>query len=200
MNKIHIGIAFIVGAAVGSTATWFVAKNKYEKLIADEKLVSRYYMDKLREINHKDDEELPDRETPDDIQVIQYKKPVPRDGYKDYTKFFRQENAPVEVNQDVPFDPDGPYVIPGEMFGFNPEYDQQGLLYYADGIVTDEDHNIIENVEFTIGEASLYEFEEDSDTIYVRNDKTCCDYEVQKIYTKYSDIGREQYEPQEEDE
>ena len=53
------------------------------------------------------------------------------------------------------------------------------LLYYKDHVLTDEDNNIIEDIDDVIGFDSLTRFGEfEDDTVYVRNDKYRVDYEV----------------------
>ena len=77
---------------------------------------------------------------------------------------------------------DKPYVIPPEEFGEMEGYVQSSLTYYADRVLTDEDDNVIDDVDGIVG-ADFYkhfgEYEEDS--VFVRNDGKKHDYEILKL-------------------
>lgn len=84
---------------------------------------------------------------------------------------------------------DKPYVIPPEEFGEMEGYVQSSLTYYADRVLTDEDDNVIDDVDGIVG-ADFYkhfgEYEEDS--VFVRNDGKKHDYEILKDFRLYSDV------------
>lgn len=82
-----------------------------------------------------------------------------------------------------------PYVITPEEFGQNDEYDIISLTYYSDGVLTDENDEIIENQEAMVGHGSLSRFGEyENDMVYVRNDTIACDYEITRDEATYSSI------------
>lgn len=82
-----------------------------------------------------------------------------------------------------------PYVIPPEQFGDNEDYDQISLTYYADQVLADENDEMIEDVEETIGFESLTHFGEyEDDSVFVRNDDKKCDYEVLMDQRLYSNV------------
>ena len=86
---------------------------------------------------------------------------------------------------------DIPYVIPPEEFGEIEEYDTESLTYYQDGVLTDQDDSIIDNIDELIGEDSLTHFGEfEDDSVFVRNDKLRCDYEILRDLRNYSDVNR----------
>ena len=60
-------------------------------------------------------------------------------------------------------------------------YDVDSLHYYQNGVVTDEQNNVLsdEDIENTIGKDSLEHFGEfEDDSVYVRNDNLKKDYEI----------------------
>ena len=67
-------------------------------------------------------------------------------------------------------------------------YDIISLTYYADGILADDEGNII-NVDETVGSFALTQFGEyDEDAIHVRNTKLEIDYEVLLDERHYSEV------------
>ena len=93
-----------------------------------------------------------------------------------------------DIDEDE--EPNEPYVISPAEFG-DCDYVSVSLWYYRDGVVTNDDGKIITNVEELIGDdfAEHYgEYEDDPDTVYVRNDEQGVDYQVLADYRNYSDI------------
>ena len=69
------------------------------------------------------------------------------------------------------------------------EYEQISLTYYSDGILTDDDDVPITDVDEVVGSESLETFGEyEDDSVFVRNDKLKCDYEILIDQRKYSDV------------
>ncbi|GHU53693.1 hypothetical protein AGMMS49975_12460 [Clostridia bacterium] len=85
---------------------------------------------------------------------------------------------------------DAPYVISPDEFGEFDDYELITLYFYDDAIVADDNGDVLEDVENTIGFESLGQFNDYVDEIHVRNNRLKCDYEVLKDEKKYSDIGR----------
>ena len=83
-----------------------------------------------------------------------------------------------------------PYVITPEDFSENAEdYEVVSLNYYADGVVTDENDDLLDDIEETIGLESLEHFGEyEDDSVYVKNDDLEILYEILLDHRKYSDI------------
>ena len=72
-----------------------------------------------------------------------------------------------------------PYVIPPEEFGEMDGYSQVSLTFYADNVLTDEYDRIIPDVDKVVGFDSLSHFGEyEDDSVFVRNDRLKCDYEI----------------------
>ena len=84
-----------------------------------------------------------------------------------------------------------PYVIPPSEFGDDEDYRQISLTFYADNLLAQEDYTLIEDVENTVGFESLGHFGEDEDdSVYVRNDRLKCYYEILLDDKNYCDVLR----------
>lgn len=84
---------------------------------------------------------------------------------------------------------DKPFVITELEFGNeNHDYEKLTLLYYDNGIITDENDDIIEKPLEVIGEDTLAYFgygSDDKDLLYVRNNILRIDYEILRQNTNY---------------
>ena len=71
----------------------------------------------------------------------------------------------------------------------NEEHEQISLTYYADGVLADENDEVIEDVEDAVGIDSLNHFGEyEDDSVFVRNDARKCDYEILLDQRTYSEV------------
>lgn len=184
MNKL---VVFVAGAAIGSLVTWKLVKDKYERIANEEiasvkEVFSRRYAEKAKEAEEANDvsEDEEDHE-PDPAEVNAYREMV-----KDlrYSSEEQVENN-TEGGSTV-FD--GPYVITPDEFGEDPNYDTISLTLYADGILTDEDDEVITDVDDLVGEDSLTHFGEyEDDSVFVRDDRVKTDYEILRDLSNYSD-------------
>lgn len=85
-------------------------------------------------------------------------------------------------------DQDAPYVISPEEFG-EIGYETISLTYYADEILADEMDELVESIDSVVGLNSLTTFGEyEDDSVFVRNDKLKCDYEILKDQRRWADI------------
>ena len=179
-------IAFAAGAGIGSAVTYKALKTKYDQLIQEE-------IDSIKEAFSRVDsegsnnpteesveEDEPDEEdTEDDIEAAE--EVINQNGYATVS-----DNKVEEEEDD---DMDEPHVISPDEFG-DCDYVTVTLWYYTDGVVTNDDGKMISNVEELIGKDfadHFGEYEEDPDTVYVRNDDQEIDYQVLAEYRAYSE-------------
>lgn len=185
---------FIGGALIGSSITYLVVKNKYEKIIDEEiESVKEAYEDaygektktaKLvesmdgamnpREKNQKAYEEL----------IRQYKNDEPTDEDED------EEDDPDEQEGDDD-DMVEPYVITPDEFG-DTGYETICLTLYADGVIEDDEGDMWsdDDISVLLGRDSLSHMGEnvdDPDVLYVRNENEEIDYEIARDVDKYFD-------------
>ena len=173
---------FIVGAAIGSIVTWRYVEKKYEKIAKEE-------INSVKEVFAKREQESTEnnyviREKPN---IVEYAAKLREQGYTNYSDVEPETNKE-EVNEES-MDIDIPYVIPPEEFGEFDDYEKIGLTYYADQVLTDNDDELVEDIEDTVGFDSLNRFGEyEDDSVFVRNDRLKCDYEILLDQRKYSDV------------
>ena len=80
----------------------------------------------------------------------------------------------------------GPYVISPYDFGEIEGYSLIELTYYADGILEDEEYNVVTDVDELVGQDSLYSFGEyEDDAVFVRNERLRADFQILKDYRTY---------------
>lgn len=183
-NKAIFLVAFLMGVGTGVAGSWHYAKKKYER-IAQEEIDSVKEVFARRDNRPKDEtgvkttvEGLKDSEKP---SISEYAAILQKAGYTDYS------NAnPEEKETEMA---DKPYVILPEAFGEDEDYECISLTYYADKILADENDEMIEDVEETVGFESLSHFGEyEDDSVYVKNDTRRCYYEILLDERDYSEV------------
>src|SRR5574344_477672 len=93
MNKFAGFMLFVIGAAVGSVATWQFVKNKYEQ-IAQEEINSVKEVFSKREVSNNDEEKTVEtkkariiaEQAIDKPRVAEYAKKLHDQGYTNYSK------------------------------------------------------------------------------------------------------------------
>lgn len=79
-----------------------------------------------------------------------------------------------------------PYLITENEFAEFDDYEAISLTYFADGVLTDEDYEIIHDPEYLVG--SFKDWLENEDVIYIRCDERCADYEIAKDIRTYAEV------------
>jgi len=80
-------------------------------------------------------------------------------------------------------------VISPDSFGEMDDYNRISLTYYADGVLADEDDEVVDDVDATVGSDALNHFGEyEDDSVFVRNDSRKCDYEILLDTRNYADV------------
>lgn len=187
MNNVKTVVAFIFGAGIGSVAAWYFLKQRNEEILNEEKeSYKEYYEKKLAEME-------PEVESEPSLEELRNKKDI-SEYIKDkqvtnYAKVepIAEETEPEHKRMDQY--EEEPYVVSPSEFGEDHEYNTISLLYFADGILTDDDYSIIENVDEIVGEESLRTFGQyEDDAVYVRNERLKCEYEILYDSRNFYDI------------
>ena len=101
-----------------------------------------------------------------------------------------QQLPPWTVRTDKSEASEKPYVISPDEFGEFEDYEKISLIYYNDGVLTDENNEIVDDINEIVGEDSLKHFGEyEEDSVFVRNDKLKCDYEILYDLRKYKNVS-----------
>lgn len=186
-NKAMYVVAFALGAAIGSLVTYKLLKTKYEQMVEQEtKAAKEYYSDRRPKPVE------PETTEQEDAEVI-----------RDYTKIIRAYNPeyePVVKDRKEESDVRKPYVISPDEFGEKDGYVIFSLTYYADGVLTDENDEPIDDIEGMIGKDALNSFGQyEDDSVFVRDDKCKIDYEILRDSERYEDLmGWESHRANEE--
>lgn len=169
---------FAVGAVIGSAVTWKLIKDKYESLANDEIASAYEHMKRSKNIPLFSDGNSEESETDSKITLDKLRE------YKAIVDKYAAALVEEEVN-----DVEKPYVIKPEEFGEILEYESISLTYYADGVLTDEYDEVIDDVDEIVGEESLTTFGQYEDSaVFVRNDARKTDYEILLDLRNYSDV------------
>ena len=197
-RKLSNVLLFTAGVAVGSLVTWRYFKTKYE-VVEDE-------------IEEKTEENEGETETEDeDPEVSESKMSYKKPPLKEYVKMV-EDNGYVpkthmeEVEEEIANgkwddkDVYEPYIIRPEEYGELHAYETLSLNYYADGVLTDELDNPIEDVESLVPADFADHFGEyEDDVVHVRNDNLECDYEILRDLRKFTDVVGEYPYPTEDE-
>jgi hypothetical protein len=193
-NKVANVISFLLGAAVGSVVTWKLLEKKIDQKyaqLADEEIASvkaKYTYKKPEEEQTDTQPEEPQEEVKEaeetDAKPLNikdyYASKIKEAGYEDYSAM---------MEKGVEEDMKKPYVIAPEEFGEEDGYDTVSLTYYADGVLTDELDKVVKDVDKLVGKDSLTHFGEyEDDSVFVRNEKQKCDYEILRDCRSYRDL------------
>jgi len=196
-NKIASFMMFIFGAAIGSVVTWQYTKKKYEQIAQEEIASVKETFSKLK-VKSKDNETEENNNArtiveraKDRPSVVEYAAILRKQGYTNYsdTDSLSEDSNVSEEEVDKNMINDKPYVISPDEFGEFDDYDTISLTYYADQVLADEDDELVEDIEETVGFESLNTFGQyEDDSVFVRNDRLKCDYEILLDQRKYSDV------------
>lgn len=205
MKKLLI---FLASTAIGAVSGFFVgykiAKKKYLAQ-ADRDIQSvidaydEYYGVKTvkEETESTKAEEKPkndgrssliDKDSIDYDELKNYHKNV-----EQYTKVKKDIPQQPVVQEEV--NPDGEnekiYLItPEEYNNSDCKYSIESLTYYSDGVLADDDFNIISNINEVVGPKALESFGlYEQDVVYVRNDNYETDYEIVLDERSYAEVA-----------
>lgn len=194
MNRVGSLFMFAAGAVLGSVVTWKLLKDKYEQIAQDE-------IDSVKEVFAKKEnlgnESVPAEESEHNEKpsIIEYAAKLKENGYTNYSDSGNKETVHKEDDSSVL----NPYVIPPEEFGEIENYDRVSLTYYADCVLADDNNDVVDDVDDVVGTDSFTHFGEyEDDSVFVRNDRLRCDYEILLDQRKFSDVRTDNTHPMEE--
>lgn len=183
-NTLSKVLAFTAGAVVGGLVTWKIVERKYAQ-IANEEIDSmrEYFKDKYGVEGEEEDVSKDDVDTDPDqtqIDIREYAKQLAANKYTDYSGTGKEKE---EVD-----DVDKPYVISPEELGELDGYETTTLYYHANGILTDDQGEVIEDADDIIGIDPLNHFGQyEPDSVCVRDDARRVDYEILYDSTPHKD-------------
>lgn len=173
MRKRDCAAAFLAGAAVGVVATWRFFERKYRR-VANEEIAS--VKAAFRREKAKSQADTAREQDAGDVTET-------------YEELIRQYSGSAKdpENVEIPAS-EKPYIISQEQFGELEDYDTISFTYYANGVLVDENDDVIEDTDGLVGEDSLSHFDRyGSEAIFVRNDRLKCDCEILRDLNDYEE-------------
>ena len=195
-RKLSNVLLFTAGVAVGSLVTWRYFKSKYE-VVEDE--IEEKTEEPEGESEEKNLEVLESKTSYKKPPLKEYVKMVESNGYapKTHVEEVEEEIANGEWNDKDIYEP---FIIRPDEYGELHAYETLSLNYYADGVLTDELDNPIEDVESLVPADFADHFGEyDDNAVFVRNDNLECDYEILRDLRKFTDVVGEYPYPTEDE-
>ncbi len=188
-----VGVAlFAGGIAVGFLAANIIMKKHYEG-IADEEINSMKEYYKTREDEKDENEgqlEIIDEEEADEEEMEEIINEYTTE-HEETVPFVKSEYE-MDEETEASLMKEHPYLIEPDEFGDGVfDYDLETLYYHTDGVLANQADEVIENWVSVIGNIDLSRFdlhdEDDDGLIYIRNDNTKHDYEIQKEKFSYAE-------------
>ena len=174
MSKFAIKpFVIVAGVAIGFAIGWKYAEKKYRDIAQEE-------IDSVKELFREKEAAMAKKKE---------NKPLKEtDNEETYEKILKKYRDSEDTDKSE--SSEKPYVISPDEFGEFEDYEKISLIYYNDGVLTDENNEIVDDIDEIVGEDSLKHFGEyEEDSVFVRNDKLKCDYEILYDLRKYKNVS-----------
>lgn len=191
MSKLNFAM-FMAGATVGAAGAWLYCKRYYEQIAQEEiDSVKAAFAERKPDILKSSamlDENKENKQKADMAKLkpdlVDYAAKLQEQGYTNYSA--HSEN--IKNNKEDEPVVEKPYVIPPEEYG-DGNYTTISLTYYSDGILADDEDEIVDDIENTVGSDFATHFGDyEDDAVYIRNDRRKCDYEILKDNRTYTAV------------
>jgi len=192
MNKLSGLLIFILGAGIGSGATYFYMRDKFEaeQNEREEQIITAYEMrlDKKKKAEEVKEEPKKEINVTLKSEMMANKKDI-----TDYANIVKKEQYEKKeeekmIDGEILIEPDNHDDVIG--FGFDP-FDVVFATIYADGYLVDSNDNIIDIDEQIGGVETLEHFGEgdDPELLHVRNNLYEIDYEIDRDDRTYLEVS-----------
>lgn len=179
MNKNNI-LSFLIGATVGSLATYFIMKKK--KFDSDFEVIETIKRtpksEKTNNYQNKEVDSQPTENADKNKTVESESENLDDESKKEYVNYVKMYTNSDVKNSDIV----KPYIISEEEFDTTDNKVESLMWYQSSNILCDDMDQIIDDdlIDNLIGDKSILKsFEEnDSDCIYIRDDVKKIDYEI----------------------
>lgn len=197
-------IAFILGAAAGVASSMFYFKTKYEqKADAEIQEIRDLYAKKSETEEKKEDTTVTSHQVTkaDDLHATARH-------VSEYTKYTSKEETaePQTEESEEPKDgirvervdfapmknpnPPKPYLIDASDYGQDDNFDPLCWEWYTDGVLANENDEVIDNIQEWIGDGLKVFAESEDNLFWVRNEKYGVDIEVARSGISYEKAQR----------
>lgn len=196
-----IVFSFLAGAGIGSLVTWKMLKDEYERRTQEE-------IDSVKEVfarrhggpTEPESEKIDISEAKAKAEaarekpsITEYAAKLQEQGYVNYSDISKENKdavaAETTTEEEEEEQVNRPYVISPDEFGEDSAYETISLTYFADGVLTDDNNEPVEDVDDIVGSDFADHFGEyEDDSVFIRNDRLEADYEILKDRRKYADV------------
>lgn len=187
-NLLSNVIMFAAGAAIGSVVTWKLVESKYRQFANEEIAAMKAHYRKKREDIENDEEYandvMVDSRYDNKKSITEYADILKNSGYVNNEEELKVEEGGADDMDDIY----APYVIVPEEFDTMDEWESKTLYYYSDGILADEDGNVITDIDDLVGDDFYEHFGDyEDDSVHIRNEELECDFEILRDEGSYYD-------------
>ena len=194
-------VAFILGAAAGVASSMFYFKTKYEqKADAEIQEIRDLYAKKTETEEKKEDAPVTSQQATkaDNLHatarhISEYTKYTPKEEPAEPQVEEPKDGIHVEKMDFAPMknpNPPKPYRIDSTDYGQDDNFDPVCWDWYTDGVLANENDEVIDNIQEWIGD-NLKVFAETEDNLFwVRNEKYGVDIEVARSGITYAQAQR----------
>lgn len=191
MSKRLYLATFVVGAMIGSAMTWCFVKKKYERIAQEEidsvkeVFIRKDFGSQVKEMT-KVGEEIAKGFNDGIRHAAEQAKDKP--DLVRYAAMIQKYGGTVSEEKGALMKEKYPYVISPEEFGEFDDYERISLTYYADGVLADDNNEVVDDVENIVGDALDHFGEYEDDSVFVRCDERKCDYEILMDQRTFSEV------------
>lgn len=172
MNKGFIFLGTICGAIIGAAVSYFITTNRCRTNIANE--LEEEYAEAKAAFERKYEKRMGE--------------PVIKKDIEEYKDLVSNYESPIEDSDDISDNVAANIVaITLDEFGTRDDYEQRILYCYDDGIIVDEREYVVDNND-QIGDIDPRDyFDDENESMYIRNDGLKIDFEIIHIEREYND-------------
>ena len=178
MNKTVVFIlGFVTGSAAGGFAVYKLLNDRYAQIAQDEvDSVKEMYARKAKEAEDLEEKKELAHEASNKPDIMEYAKVLNEQRYKPEAQ--DDEDDPIEF-------------IESNEYGLDDEYDLVQFTYYSDGVLADEDDEVVNHPSLIVGNfADKFE----DNVVYVKNDETKTYYEIIEDDRTYTEVVGDEVE------
>lgn len=186
-TKLTSALIFVGGAAIGSIVTWQLVKESYRKLAEQEIASVREYYRGRYEGPQQSEPTKGETNKPAYLSKREITKEETEmvNTYSDLAKPYISPDNEQEIEYETE-----PYVISPDLFGELDGYATMSLTYYADGVLADDQGNVMHDADDVVGKDFAEHIGDyEPDAVHIRSDWNQCDYEILAVTDKYADIS-----------
>lgn len=192
-SGIKYAFIFSLGGAVGAAVTYGILKPMYERKVQEEvDAFKEYWSGRKVQI---EEEQV--------AKAVESEKAVAAANRAEYSSILAEEGYTgnsEEKGGSESMKNFGPKVITPEEFGEIESYETICLTYYADGVLTDDRDEPVEDIDETVGFDFADHFGEyEPDSVFIRNNRLKADFEILADIKTYAEVKYDMLNPMDDE-